>query len=243
MLIGPVCRLGLLLILFGIVGIAPAHAQESEIRPVTVGQTMPDFTLANYQGGETSLSGLKGKNVLMIFPRGFAGEARWCSIDNYYYAELLDIEKSKQVRKKHNTEILYVFPYSRDIVKAWVESNPEQLEKIKTWKNPAEPEKLDEQGKARMERLRKALPKDYRLPQNEVPTPFPILIDADRKVSKGLGIFAPEWGGSKVDQCIASVFIIDKQGILQFKYIGQNTWDRPSYDYLLETLEKINKND
>jgi peroxiredoxin len=74
-----------------------------------------------------------------------------------------------------------------------------------------------------------------------VPTPFPILIDAERKLSKGLGIFSTEWSGSKVDQNIPSVYIIDKNGMLKFKYIGQNTWDRPSYENLFKILKLINK--
>jgi len=45
-------------------------------------------------------------------------------------------------------------------------------------------------------------------------TPFPILIDADRKLSKGLGLFMTEW--------------------------GQNTVDRPEYDYLFKVLEVVN---
>jgi peroxiredoxin len=216
-------------------------SQETEIRPVTVGQPMPNFTLPTYQGDNLSLSSLKGKNVLLVFPRGFAAQARWCTIDNYYYADLVDLEKNEQVRKKYNAEIIYVFPYTKEVVKEWVESNPDQLEKIESWKNPAEPEKLDEQGKARMESRRKSFPKSLKMKKGEVPTPFPILIDADRKVSNGLGIFSTEWGGSKVDQCISSVFILDKNGILQFKYIGQNTMDRPSSEYLMKTLERINK--
>jgi hypothetical protein len=31
---------------------------------------------------------------------------------------------------------------------------------------------------------------------------------------------------------IPAVFIIDKNGILQFKYISQVTFDRPRFDYL-----------
>jgi hypothetical protein len=45
-------------------------------------------------------------------------------------------------------------------------------------------------------------------------TPFPILIDADRKLSKGLELFMTEW--------------------------GQNTVDRPEYDYLFKVLEVVN---
>jgi peroxiredoxin len=226
-----------------VVSAALLLAQAGDIRPVTIGQTMPDITLPIYQGGEFSLSSLKGKNVLLVFPRGFAAEARWCTIDNYKYAELVDFEKSAAIRKKYDVEIVFVFPYASDVVKKWVEDNPDQLEKIKGWKNPPDPSQLDAQGKARMERWRTAYPKEFSMEKGKVPLPFPLLIDADRKVSKGLGLFATEWGGSKVDQCITSVFIVDKKGICQFKYIGQSTTDRPEYDILFKTLDKLNKGD
>lgn len=231
-----------LIALFSLILVAGmTFSQESRIRPVTVGQSMPDFSLPAYQGGEVTLSNLKGKNIILIFPRGFAREASWCHIDNYRYAELMDLEKKKNLRKKYNLEILYVLPYSQEVVKEWVESNPEQLEHIEEWKKPSDPEKLDESGKRRMDFAKRAFPKSFSFKKGEVPTPFPILIDAERQVSKGLGLFATEWSGSKVDQCISSVFIVDKEGILQFKYVGQNTFDRPTFDYLMEMLEKINQ--
>jgi peroxiredoxin len=232
-----------LVLLFAAGPVPLVFSQAAEIRPVTIGQPMPDITLPTLQGGTFTLSSLKGKNVLLVFPRGFAAEARWCTIDNYKYAELVDFDKTAQIRKKYNVEVVFVFPYGQEVVQQWVEANPEQLEKIKGWKNPADPAKLDDQGKARMERWRKSYPKEYSMEKGKVPLPFPLLIDADRKVSKGLGLFATEWGGSKVDQCITSVFIVDKKGILQFKYIGQNTTDRPEYDFLFKTLERINKGD
>jgi len=218
----------------------PGLSQEQEIRPVIVGDPMPDFTLPTYQGGTQSLSALKGKNVMIIFPRGYAAEGAWCTICNYKYADLIDLEKREQLRKQYNLEILIVLPYNKEIIKQWVEVLPDQLEKIKGWKYPAEPDKLDEKGKMRMERSRKGFPKDLVLEKGNVPTPFPILIDEDRKVTKGLGLFMTEWNGSKVDQVIPSVYIIDKQGVLQFKYIGQSTWDRPSCDYLKRVLGIIN---
>jgi peroxiredoxin len=231
---------GLVALAFALSG-ALLYSQSGEIRPVTIGQPMPDFTLPILQGGSLTLSDLKGKNVMLIFPRGFAAEGRWCTIDNYKYAELVDFEKSAEIQKKYDVEVVFVFPYGQDIVKQWVETNPEQLDKIKGWKNPADASKLDEQGKAQLERRRKMFPKDLSMEKEKVPTPFPLLIDADRKVSKGLGLFATEWGGSKVDQCITSVFIVDKKGVCQFKYIGQNTADRPEYEILFKTLERLNK--
>lgn len=217
----------------------PSLSQEQEIRPVTLGEAMPDFTLPAFQGGELTLSSLKGKNVLIIFPRGYAAEGRWCTICNYKYAELVELENHNQLRKKHNLEILYIFPYPRETVRQWLEVLPEQLDKIKSWKYPPEPDKLDEKEKARMERSRKGFPKDLSLEKGQTPAPFPILIDEQRKITKGLGLFTSEWSGSKVDQLIPSVFLLDKNGILQFKYIGQNTWDRPSYEYIIKILEMI----
>jgi peroxiredoxin len=231
-----------LILISGIAILAPAiFSQEQESKPVIVEESMSDFTLPAYQGGEITLSSLRGKNVLIIFPRGYAAEGRWCTICNYKYAELLDLEKRKELRKKYNLEILYVFPYSKEIVKQWLEVLPDQLEKIKGWKYPAEPDKLDEKAKNRTERARKLFPKDLSQEKGNIPAPFPILIDEDRKVTKGLGLFATEWSGSKVDQLIPSEFIVDKNGILQFKYIGQNTMDRPNPEYLLKIVEWINK--
>lgn len=53
-------------------------------------------------------------------------------------------------------------------------------------------------------------------------------------------MFASEWSGSKVDQGIPSVFVIDSGGILMLKYIGQNTVDRPSPAYLAKFLGQLN---
>ncbi len=214
-------------------------SKKTEIKPARVGQPMPDFTLPAYQGGEVSLSGYKGKNILLIFPRGLSGKKRFCAIDNYRYAELMEIENAKKIREKYNVEILYVFPYSRKIVQAWVEKNPQQLEDIEKWKTPPASKKLTEGRKKSIERNRKLFPKTFKLKKGEVPTPFPILIDEAREVSRGLGIFTKEWGGSKADQNISSFFIVDKKGDLRFKHIAKDPFDLPDFDKLIATLESI----
>ncbi len=218
----------------------PAGAQEPEVRPVLLGEEMPDFTLPAFQGGEVTLSKLKGKNVMIVFPRGFAAEGRWCTICNYKYGELVDLEKTGHLREKYNLEILYVFPYGKDTVKQWVDVLPEQMDKIKAWKNPPEPDKLDEKGKARLDMVRKGFPKDLSFEKGNVPVPFPLLMDEDRKLTRKLGLFTTDWSGSKAEQLIPSVFVLDGQGIVQFKYIGQNTWDRPGWDYMEKVLEVVN---
>ena len=207
----------------------------SQAAPVTLEEPMLDFTLPVYQGGEIKISDLRGKNVMIIFPRGYAAPGAWCTICDYKYAELVDLEKASQLRKKYDLEILFVLPYDRDTVKAWLDALPGQLEKIRLTKNPPDPTKLDEKGKTTMERYRKLFPKDLMVSKEEIPVSIPILIDVDRKVSKGLDLFRTEWG-SKVDQNIPTTFLIDRNGIVRFKYFSQNTVDRPSYEYLMGIL-------
>jgi peroxiredoxin len=219
---------------------APAQAAEPRPQPAVVGQPMADFTLPVYQGGTLTLSSLRGHNVMIIFVRGYAAPGYWCTICNYRYVELAELEKARKIQDKYNVKVLVVFPYAQDVVKAWLEALPGQMDKIRTTKNPADPTKLDDAGKTRMERWRQLFPQDFSLAAGQVLAPFPILVDGDRTLSKKLDLFRTEWGGGKVEQNIPSVYIIDAEGVLQFKYLGQNTVDRPSYDYLFKVLEVIN---
>lgn len=215
------------------------QSQEPTIRPALLNQPMPDFSLPTYQGPIIRLSELKGKNIMLIFPRGLAATERWCTICHYKYMELVELEKAQQIRQKYNLEIIFVFPYSRDIVQKWLEALPDQMAKIRNWKYPENIDQLDEKGKQSMERYRRIFPKDFTVSKENIPLPFPILIDAERQVSSGLGLFTTNWGGSQVEQNIPAVYLIDDQGIVRFKYISQNTLDRPDYDYLLKILDLI----
>ncbi len=230
-------------IIFLILLISSAVFSQGEefIRPVRVGEQMPDFTLPVYQGGEVTLSKLRGKNVIIIFPRGLAGERHWCHVCNYQYAEISELELKKQIRKLNNVEILFILPYSREMIDDWVEKFTLQMDDLKKWKNPDTPEKLDEKGKKRVELLRKYFPKNYEYEEGKVPLPIPILIDSDRVVSGGLQLFTKEWSGSKIEQNIPAVFIVDEEGILRFKYISQNTFDRPDAEYLLNILSCLTR--
>lgn len=219
---------------------AKTPAPEPELKPAIIEQPMPDVTLPLYQGGELSLSSLRGKNVVLIVPRFWAAPGYYCTICNYQYLNLVDVDKTEGFQKRYNAEIVYLFPFGKDDVSQWLNSLPGQMEKIRTTKNPADMSKLDEKGKARMERWRLMFPKDFSLKPNEVPTPFPIMLDPERKFAKPLGVFSTNWSGSPVDQGIPSVFIIDAKGVLMFKYISQNTVDRPSPDYLGRILGLIN---
>lgn len=59
-------------------------------------------------------------------------------------------------------------------------------------------------------------------PERAIPTKFKIEIDTDK--------------GTEVSP---TAFIIDKEGVLRFKYVGSDPFDRPSTDSLVEILGMI----
>ena len=65
----------------------------------------------------------------------------------------------------------------------------------------------------------------------KLPVSFPVLIDAEREVVKLYHVMG--------ERAIPSLFVIDKKGILRFKYIGQNSSDRPPTRHILEMLQVI----
>lgn len=213
-------------------------AQAAPLKPVNFGDAMPDFSLPAVQGGEVNLSALKGKNVLIIFPRGRVGD-HWCQICHYQYAELADLEKTQQIRKKYNLEIIFVLPYDKATVEHWVSIFPEQMAVIEGWKNPPEAELKDPATQRWMETSRRLFPKKFAITKDNIPTPLPILIDAERKLSEGLQLFTLFWDRSYVEQNIATAFLLDKDGVVRFKYLSQNTVDRPDAAFLLKFIERM----
>jgi peroxiredoxin len=224
------------LVLAGGMVLAPAQAQGQ--MPVIVGQQMPDFTLPAIQGSTVTLSGLAGKNVLLIFPRGRVGD-HWCQICHYQYAELVELEKKLNLRDKYNLEILFVLPYNEEAVKEWVEIFPHQMEVIEGWKNPPDDENLTERRRSWAATAREVFPKSFTYEGGDIPVPFPILVDADRELSQRLMLFTTNWDRSEVEQNIPTIFVLDGEGVVQFKYHSQTTFDRPPYDYLFNVIEKL----
>ncbi len=79
---------------------AAAHSQAPALAPVSVGATMPDFTLPAYQGGSVTLSSFKGKTVVLIFPRGYAAAGAWCHVCNYQYSELVEYRRQDGIPRE-----------------------------------------------------------------------------------------------------------------------------------------------
>jgi peroxiredoxin len=217
-----------------------AQTQAPPLRPVTVGSPMPDFTLPVFQGGEITLSELRGKNVMIVFPRGLSRPDGWCHICPYQHSEFVEYEAETNWQSRANLEILYVLPYGREKVAEWLDAYPQLLQDNEDAKNPPDMASLDDAGRARVERSRQIYPKTFTATKGQVPTPFPILVDADHSVSQGLGFFTTNWSGSDAEQNVPTILIIDPEGILQFKYMSQNTVDRPPLEYLVQVVDVIN---
>jgi peroxiredoxin len=204
--------------------------------PAIVGEPMFNFTLPVYGGGEFTLSDHRGKNVMLMFPRGWLGNA-WCSYCQYQYIELADLEKTSAIREKYNLDIVFVLPYNSEKIADWFETMPEAAQGVEGLKTPAPT--AGRTQKEYSEWVKKHFPKKYEVNKEEIRKAFPVLLDEQRTLSKQLKIFTKFWDGNSSEQNIASVYIIDKNGILKMKYNGQMTEDRPSTDYLLEVIRKL----
>jgi len=239
-----IIRIGLL-IAAGVATLLPAGSvpqaqpgQTPVLRPAIFGFSMPDFTLPAIQGGEYGPLKLKGKNVLIIFPRGKVAD-HWCQICHYQYAELADLEAKLKLRQTYDLEIVFVLPYGEAEVRHWAEIFPSQMAVIEGWKNPPNFEQLDERRKESILRLRRFFPKTFDFSKGPAPTPFPILYDKDQAVSKMLGLFTTNWDRSAVDQNIPTIFLLNASGEVQFKYTSQTTFDRPGAAYLVKIMDKL----
>lgn len=227
-----------LVLLLVAAGTALLPAQVAPIKPANLGDLFPAFTLPAIQGGEVSLASLKGKNVMIIFSRGRVDD-HWCQICHYQYAELAELEKAQAFRKKYNLEVLFVLPYDQATVQHWVDIFPEQMAVIDKWKNPTEEELKNPRVRGWMEQVRMLLPKKLMVSKENIPVPFPILVDGERRLSAGLQLFTMSWDYSYVEQNVSTVFILDGEGKVRFKYFSQSTADRPGADFLLKFIERM----
>ena len=214
-------------------------AQNNSVNVGIVGEKFSDFTLQTYQGEKFSTGDLKGKNILLISSRGRYNDQYWCGICSYQYIDFVNLDMSEKIREKYNLEIAFLMPYDKETLDEWEKSIPGALQYIEGVKNPEDTNALSEDRKNWMNFARKHFAKKYEYPEGKIPLTIPVLIDENQEVSKGLDIFRTEWDGTNIMQNVPTVYIIDKEGILRFKYVSQNTADRPDSRYILKILESI----
>ena len=207
------------------------------ISPAVLGEAIPGFSLPSLQGGQVSLAALRGKNVVLVFPRVQYGEGKWCTICNYGYAELAEIEAAEGVRRAANAEILFVVPFGRDVAQRWIDATPDELAKIRGWKNPTQ---RDEKTLAFADKAKRHLPMDLDPAKGARGLPFPILLDADHALTSGLDLFRTEWAGAKAEQLVPAVIVLDAAGVVRYKHVAQaSTWDRPSGREIVDVLRNV----
>ena len=204
----------------------------------TVGKPMPGFTLPVYGGGKFSLSQYRGKNVLLVFPRGWIGTT-WCPYCPYQYLELEQLENTQGIRAKNNLEIAFVMPYTSERIKDWMKKFPDALRMIENIKNPTPQPASGSMQSDYANWAGNSFPIKFDTKPDDLHNVIPVLVDENRTLSRQLKIFTNFWDGISAEQNMASVLIIDKNGILQFKYIGQMTEDRPSVNFLLDFIKKL----
>jgi len=213
-------------------------AQKSVLEPIGIGETMGDFTLDTYQGDKFSLNDYKDKNVMMIFPRGKVLPHLWCPICYYQYAEIAELNNLKKLEKKHNLKIVYVLSHPKDSIDAWRNAANKGLQMIENWKYP-KGDSIPEGTLRWAEYVKEFFPKNYIRKDGKFDLPITILMDNKKELAKGLMLLKEEWGGTKVEQTMPTVFILDKEAKVRFKYHSQYTNDRPIAEYLAEVLEKM----
>ena len=70
---------------------------------------------------------------------------------------------------------------------------------------------------------------------------FPLLSDYNREVVTAFGVALPNFAG--MDGYTASqraVFVIDKEGVIKFKWIGENPGVEPDYDEVQRQVDQLN---
>lgn len=213
-----------------------SNAQTS---PGFIGKKISDFTLKTLQGNEVSISDYEGKNVILIFLRGKVTNEIWCALCMYQYSEFVEIEKKEKIREKYNTEILFVVPFDEETAQTWPKGFSERLDRIEQWKHPEDTANLPQGTKDWMYFCQETFPKKFEFTEDNVPMDLPVLMDTDKKVSKGFDLYRYQWDGTRTDQNIPTIFILDKDGVIKFKYMSQVTQDRPDAAYLLNYIEKM----
>ena len=219
--------------------LSTAFCQNNNVIPVTINEKFSDFSLKTYTGENVTLSEMLGKKVMLVFVRGKVTPEIWCSICHYQYLELVEMEDIDNLREKYNLEIFFVLPYIKDSVDNWIKAFPKSLETVHGWKNPENLDSISQGAKEWMKFTQEFFPKEFDFKLEDFSLQLPVLMDEDQMVSKGLYLLKDEWGGTKVMQNVPTVYIIDEEGYVKFKYTSQYTNDRPDAKYLEKYLEKM----
>jgi peroxiredoxin len=214
-------------------------AQNENVFPITINEKFPEITLKSLEGEDIEINKLASENILLIFPRGKVTENIWCPICHYQYLELVQKDLEVNFSDAYDLDIFFVLPYSSDSLQSWIDDIPTSLLTINNWKYPENEDNIADNVRIWMEYSREFFPFSFKYNKETFDLHFPILFDPDRKVSEGLMLFREEWGGTRVDQNVPTIFLLDKERKVKFKYFSQYTNDRPDANYLVKYLNNM----
>ena len=70
---------------------------------------------------------------------------------------------------------------------------------------------------------------------------FPLLSDYKREVGAAYGVSLPNFSGMEgYTASERAVFVIDKDGVIRFKWVGENPGKEPDYDEVQREVDKLN---
>ena len=211
--------------------------QKKPLDLAIIGEPLKDFILPLYHGGEFQLSKNGGKNILLVFPRGYYDKDVWCDICAYEYMDLVDEFHNKKLAEKYNLDIVIVLPYDEITIDKWLIDMPEVYASLEAGKH------LDttanENSRTWVNFAKRHYPKTFDVPKGETPNPFIILVDEKHELSERLDIFRTEWWGTTVNQNIPAFILLDDNSTVVFKYISQHTIDRPTMKYLTTIMDGL----
>ena len=145
-----------------------------------VGMQAPDFSLPSIDGGQVSLGDFVGKDIVLIFYRGY-----WCP---FCVSHLEDVTTVLPTLEERGVQVIAVSPDDVD---------------------------------------------DLRSTANRLDNPYVFLSDPDLEAIDLYGI--------RRDTRLPhpAMVIIDKQGIVQWFYVGKDYQKRPSASQLMQVIERI----
>jgi peroxiredoxin len=213
--------------------------QKEPLDLAVIGEPLKEFNLPVYKADEFKLSDEKGKNVLLVFPRGYYDKDVWCDICAYEYFDLVDEFYNKKLAEKYNLDVVFILPYDEKTIEKWLMDMPEvYYESLEAGKHL--PDTLtNEKSMTWVHFANKHYPKTFTIKKGETPQPFKILKDEKHELSERLEIFKTEWWGTKVEQNMPTFILLDTDGKVVFKYISQHTIDRPTSAYLITIMDAL----
>ena len=72
----------------------------------------------------------------------------------------------------------------------------------------------------------------------EHPVSYPFLLDEDRSVTKAYGVYH-RLGFDAINIARPATFVVGKDGILKFQYVGENQTDRVDFAEAIQALDQL----